>query len=632
MVALWNFSSLRPHHVMQYKFLMSSAASLNVTALCREGWFPVVCNRFPPLLRTCFVKNAFLQGKKIHSLIADSKFISASYTSLQNKLINMYVKCGSLVDAHKVFDGMKERDSISWNTIIAAYQRQEYLNEALILFTQMQRTGVQPDHFTFATILPACAKTLSLDRGMDVHQSVIEGGFLSDVVVASALVDMYAKCGSVHKARELFDKIPQKNVVSWTAMITGYAQNGALDEALKIFKEMPGPDIISWNAMVAGYAQNGFVDKAIETFKQLQMVGLMPNSTTFASILSACAKVGALEQGMDIHQSIVKTGFSPDIVVASALVDMYAKCGRIHKARELFDKMPQRNVISWTAMIAGYAQNGFFEKALETFNEMHLAGINPNSTTFAGILQACAKVGALEQGTGFHQRLIESGLLSETIVVNALIDMYAKCGSIHKAWELFDKMPQRSVISWNAMITGYAQNGYCKNAFTLFELMKYSGTDPDRASFACVIFACSHAGLVDEGCKYFESMSVSYCITRIIDHYVCMVDLLGRAGYLEESLNFIIKMPIKPLAIVWMCLLGACKSYKNIVLGVFTANLLFELDPKNAATYVLLSNIYAELGKWGEVQKIRRLIKDRGIKKVPGCSWIEVDKKVHVFV
>ncbi|KAH9293625.1 hypothetical protein KI387_041172, partial [Taxus chinensis] len=197
--------------------------------------------------------------------------------------------------------------------------------------------------------------------------------------------------------------------------------------------------------------------------------------------------------------------------------------------------------------------------------------------------------------------------------------------------ELFDKMPQRDVVSWTAMIAGYAQNGFCKDALKLFELMKHSGTYPDHVSFACVLFACSHAGLVDEGCKYFNGMSDSYCITPTIDHYVCMVDLLGRAGYLEETLNFIIKMPIKPVVVVWMCLLGACRSHKNIGLGVFTATLLFELDPKNAATYVLLSNIYAEVGRWGEVQMVRRLMKDRGIKKIPGCSWIEGHKMVHAF-
>ncbi|XP_057813358.2 pentatricopeptide repeat-containing protein At1g08070, chloroplastic isoform X2 [Cryptomeria japonica] len=464
----------------------------------------------------------------------------------------------------------------------------------------MQQASVQPDQFTFASVLPACAKIRGLEQGMDVHQIIVENGFLSDVVAVSALVDMYAKCGSIHKARELFDKIPQR-------------------------------DVVSWNGMIAGYAQSGVVEKALEMFKQMQSSGVKPDSTTFSSVLLACAKMGALEQGVLVHQSIIENGSLSDVIVASALVDMYAKCGSMDSACELFEKMSQRDVIAWTAMIVGYAQNGFVEKALKTFKQMQLAGVKPDSTTFASILPACAKIGALEQGMDIHQCIIENGFLSDTVVATALGDMYAKCGNIHKARKLFDEMPNKNLVSWTAMIAGYAQNGFCMDAIKLFELMKNSGTYPNDVSFACVLLACSHAGLVDQGCKYFTGISNSYHIMPTTDHYVCMVDLLGRAGYLEVTLNFIIKMPIKPVVIVWTCLLDACKTHKNIGLGVFTANLLFELDPENAASYVLLANTYAEVGRWGEVQRLRSLMRDKGIKKTPGCSWIEDRKMVHVF-
>ncbi|XP_057858097.2 pentatricopeptide repeat-containing protein At2g13600-like isoform X2 [Cryptomeria japonica] len=799
------------------------------------------------LLQTCILKNTLSQGKQVHSFIAHRRFAFATRTIFHNKLIHVYVKCGSLVDARKVFDQMKERDRVSWNTIIAAYRSHGYPEEAVTLFHHMQEIGFQPDQFTFASVLPACAKMGALEQGMHIHQSIKDGGILSnvmvatalvdmyakcgsidkarelfdripqrnviswnamiagyahngfaekavetfnqmqltglkpdsstfvsiltacakmealeqgmhihqsikdkgilsDVVVATALVDMYAKCGSIEKARELFDKIPQRNVISWNAMIAGYAQNGFVEKALEtfhqmqlagvkpnsttyasifpacakmgdlelgyaqngflaksletfkrmqlagvkpdsttfvsilpacakmgaldhgmgihesimewgfssdivvgnalvdmyakcgsiekareLFERMPQRDVASWNAMIAGYAQNGFVEKALETFNQMQLARVKPNSTTFASVLPACAKMGALEQGMEIHQSVTDRGILSDGIVATALVDMYAKCGIIDKARELFDRMSQRDVISWNAMIAGYAQNGLVEKALETFKQMQLAAIKPNSATFASILPACAKMGALEQGMYIHQSIMEGGYLLDIIVGNALVDMYAKCGSIHKARELFDTMPQRDVISWNAMIGGYAQNGFCKDALKIFELMKHSGIYPDIVSFACVLCACSHAGLVDEGCTYFNQMSHSYSITPTVDHYVCMVDLLARAGYLEDTLNFIIKMPVKPVTLVWLCFLGACRSHMNIGLGVFSAMLLFELYPKNAASYVLLSNIYAEVGRWDEVQMVRRLMKDRGINKIPGCSWIEDHKIVHAF-
>ncbi|XP_059069395.1 pentatricopeptide repeat-containing protein At3g24000, mitochondrial-like [Cryptomeria japonica] len=743
-----------------------------------------------------------LEVKNVHSFIAHRRFAFSTRTTFHNKLMYMYVKCGSLVDTRKVFNHMNERDGVSWNTIIAAYRRHGYPQEAVTLFYHMQQTGLQPDQFTFASVLPACAKIGALEQGMGIHQNIMEGGLLSNIIVGNALIDMYAKCGIIDKARELFDRMSQRDVISWTAMVAGYAQNGFGEKALETFNQMqlagvkpnsttfasilpacakmgalgqgmdihqsimergfssdikvgnalidmyakcgiinkarelfdrmPQRDVISWNAMIAGYVQNGFVEKALETFKQMQLASVQPNSITFASILPACAKMGALEQGMDIHQSIMLGGLLPDIIVGNALVDMYAKCGIIDKAREVFDRMPKRDVISWTAIIAGYTQNGFVEKALETFQQMQLAGVKPNSTTFASILPACAqmgalkqgmdihqsimegdflsdikvgnalvdmyakcgiiekarelfdnmpqrdviswtamiagyvqngfvekalhtfkqmqltgvksdsttfvsilpacsKMGALEQGMDIHQSIMVGGVLSDIIVGNALVDMYAKCGSVHKARKLFESMPQRDIISWNAMIAGYAQNGLCKDAFTLFELMQHSGTYPDIVSFACVLCACVHAGLVDEGCTYFNRMSNCYCITPTVDHYMCMVDLLARAGYLEDTLNFIIKMPVKPVVVVWMCFLGACRLHMNIGLGVFTATLLFDLDPKNAATYVILSNIYAQVGRWGEVQMVRRLMKDRGIKKIPGCSWIESHKMVHAF-
>ncbi|XP_057873030.2 pentatricopeptide repeat-containing protein At1g11290, chloroplastic isoform X2 [Cryptomeria japonica] len=583
---------------------------------------------FASVLPACAKMGALEQGMDIHKSIKDRGILS---DVVENALVDMYAKCGSIDKARQLFDRMPQRDVVSWNAMIAGYAQNGFGEKALETFKQMELAGVKPNSTTFASVLPACAKMGALKQGMDIHKSVKDRGILSDVVVATALVDMYAKCGSTDKARELFDKIPQKNVVSWNCMIAGYGKCGSLDKARELFDRMPQRNLISWNAMIAAYAQNGSVGKALETLKQMQLAGVKPDSATFASILHACAKMGALGQGMDIHQSIKDRRILSDVVVATALVDMYAKCGSLEMARELFDKMPQRNVISWNAMIAGYVQNGFVEKALETFKHMQFSGIKPDAATFVSILPACAKMGALEQGMDIHQRIKDRGILSDVVVATGLVDMYAKCGSIDKARELFDRMPRRDVISWNAMIAGYAQNGFCKDALKIFELMKFSGPYPDITSFASVLFACSHAGLVGEGCVYFSHISNPYCITPTIDHYVCMVDLLARAGYLEETLNFIIKMPVKPVVVVWICFLGACGSHMNIGLGVYTAMLLFDLDSKNVATYVLLSNIYADVGWWAEVQMVRRLMKDRGIKKIPGCSWIEIHKKVHAF-
>ncbi|XP_057832150.2 pentatricopeptide repeat-containing protein At3g12770-like [Cryptomeria japonica] len=654
---------------------------------------------FANILPACAKMGALEQGMHIHKGIMEGGFLSDVVVA--TALVDMYAKCENIEKARKLFDKMPQRNVVSWTAMIAAYAQNGIAEKALETLKQMQLAGVKPNSTTFASILPACAKMGALVQGMDIHQSITEGGFLSDIVVASALVDMYAKCGSIDKARKFFDRMPQRNVISWNAMIAGYAQNGYLEKALETFKQMqlaavkpdsttfasilpicakmgaleqgidihqsikdrgilsdvvvatalvdmyakcgsidkacelfdkmPKRDVISWTAMIAGYVQNGFVEKALETFKQMQLEGVKSNSTTFASILPACAKMGALQQGMEIHRSIMEGGVFSDVIVGNALVDMYAKCGNIDKAWGLFDKIPQRNLVTWNAMIAGYAQSGLVEKALETFKQMQLAGVKPDSTTVTTILPACGKMGALEQGMDIHQSTMEEGFLSDIMVGNALLDMYAKCGSIDKARELFDKMSQRDVISWNAMIAGYAQNGFCEDALKIFKLMKHSRTFPDIVSFACVLYACSHAGLVDEGCTYFNHMSNPYCITPTINHYVCMVDLLARAGYLEGALRFIIKLPVKPMVVVWMCFLSACRSHMNIGLGVFTATLLFDLDPTNTAAYVLLSNIYAKVGKWANVQNIRRSMRNRGIEKIPGCSWIESHKMVHAF-
>ncbi|XP_057837776.2 pentatricopeptide repeat-containing protein At5g27110-like [Cryptomeria japonica] len=654
---------------------------------------------FASILSTCAKMGALEQGMDIHQSIKEREILSNVVVA--TALVDMYAKCGSIDKAHELFHRMPQRNVVTWNAMIAGYTQNGFVEKALETFKQMQLAGVKSNSTTFASILPACAEMGALEQGMDIHQSIKDREILSDVAVATALVHMYAKCGSIDKACEVFDRMPQRSVISWNAMIAGYTQTGFVEKALETFKQMqlegvkpnsttfasillacakmgaleqgmdihqsikdrgilsdvvvatalvdmyakcgsidkahdlfdkmPQRNVVSWNAMIEAYVQHGFVEMALETFKQMQLAGVKPNSTTFASIFHACAKMGALEQGMYIHQNIKDRNFLSDVVVATALVDMYAKCGSIDKAFELFDRMPQRNVVSWTAMIAGYVQNGLVEKALETFKQMQLAGIKPNSTTFASILPACAKMGALEQGMDIHQSIMVGGFYSDIIVGNALVDMYAKCGSIEKACKLFNRMPQRDAISWNAMIAGYAQNGFFKDAFKIFELMKHSGTCPDIVSFACVLRACSHAGLVDEGCTYFNHMSNTYYITPTIDHYVCMVDLLARAGYLEDTLNFIIKMPIKPVVVVWMCFLGACREHMNLGLGIFTAMLLFDLDSKNVATYVLLSNIYAEVGRRDEIQMIRRLMKDRGIKKIPGCSWIESHKVVHAF-
>eukprot|EP01018_Ginkgo_biloba_P034730 Gb_12555 [translate_table: standard] len=678
---------------------------------------------FASILPACANTVALEQGMEVHEDINRSGFQSDLFVG--NALVDMYAKCGSIENARYMFDIMPQRDVVSWSSMIAGYAQNGHLDEALKLFQEMsqpnvipwtamisgyaqyghseeaveffrrmQLAGVMPNSKTFASVLPACANLAALEQGKEIHEEMIRSGFESDVFVGNALIDMYAKCGSLenarclfdnmheqnivswtamiagyaqngqlHEALKLFQKMPERNVVSWTAMTAGYAQNGYVDDALKLFQEMPEKNLASWNAMIAGYAQNGFGREALKFFQQMQLVGVKPNSKTFASVLPACANLEALEHGKEIHEEVIRRGFQSDVFVGNALVDMYAKCGSIENAYDLFHKMhqrdvvswtamitgyahnghvdeglklfqimPKQNVASWTAMIAGYAQNGHSEEAMKLFQQMQVTGVKPNSNTFASVLPACANLAALEHGKEIHEEVIRSGFQSDVFVGSALVDMYAKCGSIENARNLFDKMPQRNVVSWTTLIQGYAMHGCGKEAIELFEQMQHFGVNPNPVTLVGVLSACCHAGLVDEGQQYFACMSEYYHITPTLEHYGCMVDLLGRAGRLDEAQDFINKMPIKPDASVWGSLMGACRIHNNIVLGERVAEHLFELDPTNASPYVSLSNIYASAGRWDDIEKVRKMMKEGRVKKKPGCSWIEVNNQLYGFV
>eukprot|EP00253_Pinus_taeda_P006172 PITA_06172 len=507
-----------------------------------------------------------------------------------------YAHNGKVDEALKLFREMPGRNTVSLSAMISGYLQNGCTVEALKLFQQMQMEGTVPESKTLACVLSACAELGTLEQGRQTHEEVIRRGYRSNLSVANALVDMYSKCGNIESARNAFEQISKQDVVSWTSMIAGYSQNGLEEDALKLFQKMqqsgvrPNSETFArvlpactdlWD-LEQGYAQNGQGEEALRLFQEMQPSCVKPNSKTFATLLSACANLAALEH------------------------DMYAKCSRLTWACHLFERMQQRDVVSWTAIIAGHAQNGLAFEALKIFQEMQLAGVKPNAKTFAGVLPAYANLAALDQGKEIHQAIIKRGLHSNVFVPNGLIDMYAKCGSIGKAHDLFDSLTQRNVVSWTTMIAGYAMHSYGKEALKLFEEMKHSGMAPSHITLLCVLSACRHAGLVDEGRRYFNCMNECYNIKPSLEHYNCMVDLLGRAGYFEEAQDFISKMPIKPDVNVWRCLLSACRIHNNVELGERVAEYLFELEPKNAAHYTLLSNIYAAAGRWGDIERYEK--------------------------
>jgi pentatricopeptide repeat protein len=489
----------------------------------------------------------------------------------------------------------------SWNMKLAKYVKDGRPEKAMQLFQQMQQEGMSPDTFTFVQVINACAGLGALENGRLVHDQLIQSGCESNIFLGNSLVDMYAKCGSIEDAWRVFNKMPSRDVVTWTAMILGHVK-----------------------------CRQG--QKALELFQQMQQEGVQPNTVTFVGVINACASVVALEEGRCVNQQIVKCGWESDVFVGSSLVDMYVKCGSMEDAWRVFNKMPSRNVVTWTAMISGHVNCGQGQKALELFRQMQQEGVRPDSVTFVGVLNACASVVALEEGKCVHQQIVECGWDSDVFVANSLIDMYAKCGSMEDAWSVFNKMPSRDVVTWTTILGGCAMHGHGKEALKHFEQMREEGVQPNDITFICLLSACSHSGLVDEGMHCYASMVTDYMISAKLEHYTCMVDLLGRAGRLQEAENMVMAVPCKPQVAAWMALLGACRIRGNVEMAERVAKRILEMEPNNAAVYVLLSNIYAAAGNRLLCENVERQRKENGVKKQQGRTWIEVNNEVHTFV
>ncbi|CAN6478495.1 unnamed protein product [Victoria cruziana] len=491
----------------------------------------------------------------------------AGVVSIAIKLVRAYSRAGAIAYARKVFDEVPERNVVLCNVLIRGYCNIHRYEDAVSVYMEMQNCGVSPDKYTFPCVFKASSGLGSLRLGLQFHVVLIKYGLDSNIFVDNALIAVYAKCNDLIGARQMFDEMPRRDVVSWNSMIAGYAQNGCSEEALKLCKEMG-------------------------------LRNVKPDAGTMASVLPALT---------------------------------HAKPEGIQLVREMFDRMAYKRLISWNAMIAIYVNNGMASDALELLSKMEEEGVLPDAVTLATVLPACGDLSALEKGKRIHEYILQNGIGPNLFLDNALVDMYAKCGSLSSAREVFDGMTGRDVVSWTAMVSAYGTHGQGQDAIDVFSEMLHSGTKPDQIAFVSVLSACSHAGLLNEGRCYFDCMTREYQITPLIEHYVCIVDLLGRAGKLDEAYDFIKRMPIEPNERVWGALLGACRVYSNISLGVVAADHLFRLVPEQAGYYVLLSNMYASAGRWQDVLAMRRLMKGRGIKKLPGFSSVELDNKVHSF-
>ncbi|CAI9112000.1 OLC1v1012363C1 [Oldenlandia corymbosa var. corymbosa] len=472
-------------------------------------------------------------------------------------------------------------------------------NGGLYVLDLIDTGAIKPNASLYNKLLKRCTQFGKLKEGRLIHAHFLISPYRNYITTQNALINMYAKCGSLDEARKVFDEMYERDMVSWTAVITGFAQNGKSSEALGLFSEM---------------FRNGFV----------------PNQFTLGSALKASAVVGSLE-GRQLHGISIKIGLSGDVFVGSALVDMYARCDHIGEAKVVFDGLQHKNEVCWNALIAGHARKSEAEDAVRLFAEMRKANFEPTHFTYSSVFAACANVGALEQGKWVHGHLIKSGVKVIAFVGNTLLAMYGKAGSIADARKVFDRLVKRDVVSWNSMLTVCAQHGLGRETVERFEQMRRCGIQPNEVTFLCVLTACSHSGLINEGLYYFELMK-KLKLEPDVSHYVTIVDLFGRAGKLGDAEKFIQDMPIKPTAAIWKALLGACRMHKNIELGAFAAECVFELDPHDSGPHILLANIYASAGRKKDAAKVRKIMNDIGVKKEPACSWLEIENSVHLFV
>lgn len=489
--------------------------------------------------------------------------------------------------AISLFDQYEEPDAFLCNTIVRSLVGLNDPHGALnFYYDKMVGKFVLPNNYTFPLLAKVCAEIGSVREGGKTHGRVVKFGFESDLFVQNALIHMYFVFGRIRDARDVFDESPGSDLVTWNSMVDGYVKNGEVGVARGVFNAMSERDAFTWNSMIAGYVAIGDVEEAKRLFEEMPF---------------------------------------RDIISWNSLMDGYARIGDISCARAFFDRMPFKNVVSWNMMLALYVRSKNYSECLNLFDKMMEGGhAQPNEATLVSILTACAHLGRLDRGKWVHTYIINHRkIVPDVLLSTALLTMYAKCGVMDMAREVFDEMPERSIVSWNSMIMGYGMHGYGEKALEVFLEMEERGVMPNDATFICILSGCAHSGMVLEGWWYFDLMRRVYMIEPKVEHYGCMVDLLGRAGLMKDSEELIRNMPMDAGPVLWGALLSACRSHSNLELGEIVANRLIELEPGDVGPYVLLSNIYAEQGRWVDVENVRKMMTNKRFLKEAGSSLVE---------
>ena len=605
-------------------------------------------------------------------------------------MLTAYAQNGQLTNARKMFDEMPQRTTASYNAMISAYIRNGCnVREAYKIFSLLSERNL----VSYSAMITGFVKAGMMHRAEQLYREApVE---FRDPACSNALINGYFKMGETEEALRVFEGMAERDVVSWSAVIDGLCRDGRVACARRLFDRMPERNVVSWSAMIDGCMEKGFFEEGFGLFLDMRREGQVGvNSTMMTIMLKGCGSCGRMWEGMQMHALVSRMGFEFDSVLSNSVVTMYcsfglmdmanktfctmskrdvvswnslisgyilsnevdaaywlfermlekdliswtamisgfAKSGRVGKAVELFGMLPEKDDFVWTAVISGFVNNKEYEEALYWYARMNREGFTPNPLTISSVLAASAAIVALNQGLQIHSCVLKMSLEYDLSIQNSLTSFYSKCGNVMDAYRIFIDIVEPNVISYNSIINGFAQNGFGEEALSVHKKMQSEGLEPNRVTFLAVLSACTHAGLIEEGWNLFNAMKSQYRIEPDADHYACIVDLLGRAGLLDEAIDLIRSMPLKPHSGVWGAILGASRTHLRLDLAKLAAQHITDLDPANATPYVVLSDLYSAAGKKIEGNLIRKTKNLKGIRKNPGCSWITLKNEVHLFL
>ncbi|XP_024542101.1 pentatricopeptide repeat-containing protein DOT4, chloroplastic [Selaginella moellendorffii] len=535
-----------------------------------------VSRAFVSLLKWCVQENNLAQVRRVHDFVSARHPGCAQDQFVGNMILQAYRKLGQLDLACAVFAGICNRDLFSWTIMIAAFARDGHFSEALLLFRRMELDGIKPSPVTCVTVLASFTGPRLLPQARKFHARIEALGLESNVIVGTAVITMYGKCGSLTDSRLVFERMPQKNLVTWTTLISTYAQHGHGKEAIEIFERL------------------------------LAHGGLEPDAVACVSALDACSSLASLEQGRKVHRIVVSRGFESNTVVANALVFMYGKCGAVEESRAAFDTIQHKNRNSWNCMLTVYTQGGHFREAMELFKRID---VEPDHVTFLCLVLACSGAKDLAEGIATHRLIEESEVASNEALCHSLMNMYSKLGRLESVREIFEKMASKNVISWTSIVSAHAQAGDLEMTQSLFAGMQLDGVAPDSIAFVSVLSSCSHGGLLESFPVLLRCMVEDCEILPRVEHYGCVVDALGRCGKLDEAERFVEELPVR-VAVLWIALLAACSTHKDVRRARRVAERAFALEPRNWSTYVMFANILGEAGERDESAAIKQRMEE----------------------